>query len=304
MSLQSKECLQATKYDSDSEYAKIALYGGERKFLAVFDGSVTLNNKKYLVSFNLPNGSVVRATVIKSRDPSYDDSLFITDIVRFGKNDLSACVYKSRFEILDLVCTSFPDEYGFKMFGARNIAPYVYIATNVGATACLKCQDPRVIGYEVIPMSGMTDAVQVIRGEMDEESVDGIERFPPVPDEGKRVMAYKPLVKSMIRKMSGKWKDVYLSNYQVSQLPFDSEDLMQFGLMQVTIALRKYREDNEWKAKEATFVYQHLWHRFGQIAHKYSKQSCGYGVHHVRDFVDDEGKLVCAYDFGGGDRDD
>lgn len=290
----------ASKYDQDDQLAIIAAYEGEKVLLPVSDGSVFVGLKEYHVSFNLPDDTILCATLVKSRDPAYQDSLYITDVKRYGKTDLSSILYKSRYEILDLLCTSFPEEYGFKIFGGRCIAPYIYIATKVKGAACLSCQDPRVIGFQAITLSSHDELRTILKeSDVDDDSPDAVDKFPPVENEGKRVAAYKPLIRSMIRKMTGKWRDVYLSKHQASLLPFDADDLMQFGMMQVMIALRKYKHDNEWKAKEATFVYQHLWHRFGQIAHKYSKQSKGYGVHHVRDFIDDDGSLVSAYDLGG-----
>lgn len=288
-----------SKYDQDATLAKVAVYAGDNLDAPITDGCVTVNGKKYHVSFNLPDNTILSLTTVKSRDLDYLDSLYITDIKQYGKATLSSIIYKSRYDILDLICTSFPEEFGFKMFGARCIAPYVYIASHVKASACLSCQDSRVIGFQVINTSSHHETSLILKDANDsDESPDALDRFPPVENEGKRVAAYKPLIKSMIRKMTGKWRDVYLTKHQASLLPFDAEDLMQFGMMQVMIALRKYKHDNEWKAKEATFVYQHLWHRFGQIAHKYSKQSKGYGVHHVRDFIDDDGMLVSAYDQG------
>jgi len=285
------------------------LYDGERKFLPVFNGNVIIDDKEYHISFNLPDGTVLDTIIIKSRCDDYYDSLYIIDIMRYGKNDLSAIIYKSRYEVLNLVCTTLSDDFGFKMFGARCIAPYVYVTMDVGAAACLKCQDPRVIGFEAISLNEHADPIKVYRGgnedeEADDLSADCVDNHPPIENEAKRIMAYKPLVKSMIYKITGKWRDASKSHHQPSCLPYDRDDLMQFGLMQVMIALRKYNADNIQKAKEATFVYQVLWSRFGQIAHKYSKQSRGYGVHHTRDFINDEGNLVCAYDIGGGQSDE
>lgn len=299
MRQQNKSTSAISKYDQDDTLAKVALYDGEALELHIKEGCIALDGKEYYVSFNLPDNTVLVATRVKSRDSNYPDSLYITDIKHYGKASLSSIIYKSRYEILDLVCTSFSEEFGFKMFGARCIAPYVYIASHVKAAACSSCQDSRVIGVKVINTLAHDEESILLKNESDgDDSPDGLEKFPPVENEGKRVAAYKPLIRSMIRKMTGKWRDVYLTKHQASLLPFDAEDLMQFGMMQVMIALRKYKHDNEWKAKEATFVYQHLWHRFGQIAHKYSKQSKGYGVHHIRDFIDDDGMLVSAYDQG------
>ena len=292
-----KERDTAIEWDSKTSYVKLAVYEGERKHLPVFGGSVQVGDKEYHVSFNLPDGSVITATTVKSRDVSYEDSLYITDILRFGKSDLSAVLYKSRYEVLDLLCIPMSDDYGFAMFGARAIAPYVYVATGIGARTCLRCQDPRVIGYDAVALSEHIDPTRVIKGSVEEdETVDSVENHPPVENEGARVKEYKPLVKSMINKITGKWKDANKSHHQPSLLPYDRDDLMQFGMMQVMIALRKYNAENTQKASEFTFIYAHLWNRYGQLAHKYSKESKGYGIFHARDYVNEEGVLICAYD--------
>ena len=286
------------RWDSDETMLKLALYEGDRAFLSVFSGSIVLNNKEYLVSLNLPDGSVIRVTVVRSRDPSYDDSILITDILRYGKSDLSSVTFKLRYEVLSLICSPMPEEYGFKLFGGRCVAPYVFVATPVTADHALKAHDARVLGFEAVGLNSLSETTEVLKESDDRpEWADSVEKYPPVENEAARVLAYKPLVRSMIKKITGKWKDAYLSNHQASQLPYDADDLMQFGLMQVTIALRKYKVDNPQRAQEQTFVYGVLWSRFGQIAHKFGKQSSGYGVPHVRDFINDEGNLVCAYDF-------
>lgn len=294
----SKEKEVAIQYDLNASCAKLALYEGEKKQLPVFGGHVTLDGVEYHISFNLPDGSVIAITSVESRDPSYSDSLFITDLLRYGKNDLSAVCFKSRYELLDLTCSSMTEDYGFAMFGGRCIAPYVFIAINVGASSCVRCQDPRVMGYEIISLTDNEEqTVQVIKGSnKTDETVDSVENHPPVVDEAKKLKEYKPLIKSMINKLSGKWKDVNRSRHQPSLLPYDRDDLMQFGLMQAVIAIRKYKATNPTHASEFTFVFKHLWSRFGQLAVKYSKQSRGYGVVHHRDYVNDEGTLVCAYD--------
>lgn len=292
------------KYDTDSSSMKVPIFIGDTIDLMISAGSTTLNGKERFISFNLPDNSKIRATVIHSRDKSYEDTLYITDILKFGKNDLSCVSFGSRFEVLDLVCTTLPSHFNFKMFGSRCIAPYVFIATNIGATACLHCPDPRVLGFRVISLSEIDSSISVLRADEHIEDVNSPEEYPPVENESTRVMGYVPLIKSMIRKLSGKWKDVYLSHHQPSLLPYDSDDLMQFGLMQVTIALRRYKPDNPQGAQEATFVYQHLWNRYGQIAHKYSKQSNGYGAPHIRDTIDKNGELISAYDFIKGKSDD
>jgi len=287
----------AAEWDSKPSYIKVAVYAGDKKHLPVFGGSVQVGDKEYHVSFNLPDGSVVTATIIKSRDASYEDSIYITDILRFGKSDLSAVLYKSRYEVLELLCPPISEDYGFATFGAKCIAPYVFLAVGMGAKACLRCNDPRVIGYEVISLTEHVDSVEVIKGASEEdETVDSVENHPPVENEANRVKEYKALVKSMINKITGKWRDANKSHHQPSLLPYDRDDLMQFGMMQAMIAIRKYNADNKQKASEFTFVFQHLYNRFGQLAHKYSKDSKGYGVSHSRDYVNDEGVLVCAYD--------
>jgi hypothetical protein len=134
--------------------------------------------------------------------------------------------------------------------------------------------------------------VNTIPFKEDDEDVDRVDKYPPVLDEAKRVLGYQNMVWSMIQKMRCRWKDCYMKKHSPGQLPFDADDLLQQGLMEVTVALRKYIGGHESGAKEATFVYKHLWNRFGQIAHKWSKPSKGYGAVLLRMIEDEDGNLL------------
>lgn len=285
------------KYDEDSSKIKIARYQGEVVDLTVEQGCASVGTSRYYVSNNFPDGSILEVNVVQSRNRDITPSLLVRDVKRFGKGDLSAVSYRTRFELLDLLFTSFPDEYGFKLFGGRCVAPHVFVALPITFSLVYKNQDERLLGVTVFPAGEASGEDDILKVEVDDD-VDGANRWPPVPNEGERVKAYRYMVQAMIRKMTGKWKDAYLKRHTPGQLPFSAEDLMQQGMLEVMIAIRKYNGTHASGAKESTFVYRHVWNRFGHIAHKYSKKSRGYGVQLVRDFIDEDGNVTSAYDIG------
>ncbi len=285
------------KYDEDSGKTKIARYQGEVLNLTVEQGCASVGTLRYYVSNNFPDGSILSVNVVESRSRDIYPSLLVRDVMKYGRNDLSAISFRARFELLDLLCTSFPDEYGFRLFGGRNIAPHVFVALPITFSLAYRHKDERLIGVTSFSSADCSGHEDILKNEVDSD-VDSINRWPAVPDEAKRVAAYRPLIQTMIRKLCGKWKDAYLKRHTPGQLPFSAEDLMSQGLMEVTVAIRKYNSIHESHAKESTFVYRHVWNRFGHIAHKYSKKSRGYGVQIVRDFVDEDGNITTPYDLG------
>lgn len=296
--LKSEQPASIVKYGADDGKIKVARYQGEVLDLTVAQGCVTVGTSRYYLSNNLPDGTKVQVNVVNERRGGTSTCLLVRDVLKFGSSDLSAVPFTSRFELLDLLCTSFPDEYGFKMFGGRCVAPYVYVALPITYTLASKCQDPRLVGVTEFGAMETSSSRDVTDLNPDEEDVDGLKKYPPVVDESRRVMAYKPLIQAMIRKLCKFWRDAYLKAHQPGQLPFSAEDLMQQGLMEVAVALRKYNSAHASKAKESTFVYRHVWNRFGHIVHKYSKPTRGYGVQLMRDFIDEDGNITSAYDLG------
>lgn len=294
---------QLIQFDKDSSKLKIARFYGEIVSLEVTRGCVTLGTDRYYVSNNLLDGSIISCNVVRSRDPDVHTSLLVRDVLKYGSSDLAAVTYGSRHELLDLLGSSFPADYGFAIFGGRCIAPNVYVAIPTTFSLAAKCLDSRLIGVSVIESAEFGDGedVPVIAEYSGDDDVDGLKRFPPVENEAKRVLGYKNMIQMHIKKICGKWRDAYLSRHTPSQLPYSAEDLMQLGYMEVTIALRKYNSSHASQAKEATFVYRHIWNRFGHLAHKYSKQSRGYGVHLVRDFIDEDGNLTPSYELNNRD---
>jgi len=291
--------VQQIQFDKDEGKLKIARFYGEIVALPVARGCVTLGSDTYYVSNNFPDGSVLSMNVVRSKGTEVFTSLLVRDVLKFGSSDLAAVPFGARHELLDLLGSSFPPEYGFALFGGRCVAPNVYVAIPITFSLASKCLDTRLIGVSLFPASefGSFEDIPVIV-EDEEDDVDGLVRFPPVENESKRVLGYKHMIQMHIRKICGKWRDAYLSKHSPGQLPYSSEDLMQQGFLEVTIALRKYNANHSSKAQESTFVYRHLWNRFGHLAHKYSKQSRGYGVHIMRDFVDDDGNITPSYDLG------
>jgi len=283
------------KYDEDPGKIKLAKYAGKVVASEIKQGCVTVGTDTYYVSNNFPDGSVISINQVETRSRDLTEPLLMRDVLKYGSNDLTAVPFRSRHELLDLLCTSFPDEYGFKLFGGRCVAPHVFVALPITFSLAYKCQDDRLLGVTVYPSTEPGNGEDALRMNV-EDDVDGINRWPPVLDESRRVMSYKHMVQACIRKMGGKWKDVYLKKHTPGQLPFSADDLMQQGLMEVTIAIRKYNGNHSSKAKESTFVYRHLWNRFGHIAHKYSKKSRGYGVQIMRDFIDEDGNVTTPYD--------
>jgi len=283
-------------WDDDKTKIKIARYQGEVLNLTVAKGCATVGTSRYYISNNFPDGTILQVNVIESRRKGVFPSLLVRDVLKYGKDDLSEMSFRARFELLDLLCTTFGDEYGFKIFGGRCVSPHVYVALPITFSLAYKCSDERLVGVTAFP-----DCVDIAKSSVNDD-VDGIDSFPPVEDESKRVASYKQMIQAMIRKMGGKWKDVYLKKHTPGQLPFSADDLMQQGLMEVTIAIRKYNSKHTSKAKESTFVYRHLWNRFGHIAHKYSKKSRGYGVPILRDTIDDDGNITTPYELGNESR--
>jgi hypothetical protein len=294
------------KYDSNPSVIKLARYKGEVRTAVVVRGCVSVGTQSYYVSNNLPNGSVISINIVNTRNRDIVKPILVRDVLKFGNSSLEAVAFRSRHELLDLLGTSFSEEYGFHLFGGRCIAPHVFVAIPITFSLAYKCSDERLDGVTLYSSDGLVVAeeVQIDALPDPEDDVDGVCNWPPVENEQERVQGYQNMVRSCIRKMSGKWKDVYLKRHVPGQLPFDSEDLLQQGLMEVTIAIRKYNSKHQSQAKESTFVYRHLWNRFGQIAHKYSKTSRGYGVGIVRDFIDDSGNLVPSYEISHDDQDE
>lgn len=285
-------------HDEDRGRIKLPLFTGDKLELTVLSSKVTVEGTTFYLSSNLLDGSRISATFVPGIGEDVMPCLILRDILRFGRSDLSMVVFRHRYELLDILLASFPDEYGFKAFSCRCVAPHVFLAKPVTLAMAAKCQDHRVVGITSICASKLDHVIDVLLTSAEEVDVDGIKRWPPVPDESKRLKGYEYMIRSMVRKMCGKWKDVYKTNHQPGALPFSAEDLLQQGFMEALVAIRKYNANHPAKAKEATFVYQHLWNRFGHIAHKYSKRSRGYGVHIIRDFVDEEGNVVSPYDLG------
>jgi hypothetical protein len=60
------------------------------------------------------------------------------------------------------------------------------------------------------------------------------------------------------------------------------EDIRQHLYAEVVVAISKYNPDYRTKegksVLESTFVYQHLFHRIGQLMKKLTKRRYGYGV--------------------------
>lgn len=69
-------------------------------------------------------------------------------------------------------------------------------------------------------------------------------------------MKYDQLITKMIRGLGH------------NTLTMDHDDLMQYGRMQVCVAMQNYKPDNPTKASEFTFIYKHLYLRFGNLFHK------------------------------------
>jgi hypothetical protein len=81
-------------------------------------------------------------------------------------------------------------------------------------------------------------------------------------------------------KMSTKDGEIFLGNTGMTL-----EDFRQHLLTEVVFALHKYNPDYRTKdgksVLESTFVYQHLFHRCGQLCKKLTKRKSGYGVWHA-----------------------
>ena len=286
------------KYDNDDSKIKLALYAGHIENLTVQRGCVSVGTSTYYVSSNLIDGSIISCNIIAAQNQGQYPSLLLRDISQYGTQDLTSITFRFRLELLELFTIPFPSEYGFALFGARCIAPRVYIAIPMTFSLLYAATDPRLIGVTLVESRSLNVSEDVFKVEIDKmhHGVDSVNRWPPIPNEAAKVLVYKNYIQSAIRKMSGKWRDVYLKKHSPGLLPFDAEDLMQQGLMEVTIALRKFDTMHISKAQELTFVYRHLWHRFGQIAHKYSKSSKGYGALMIRDFINEDGQLIPSYD--------
>lgn len=101
------------------------------------------------------------------------------------------------------------------------------------------------------------------------------------------VIKYKPMVNMYINKYVKKnWNeaankstgmDITLGNTGMS-----INDIYQTLMTEVVVALHNYNPNYRTKenksVQESTFVYQHLFHRCGQLCKKLTNKSSGYGV--------------------------
>lgn len=284
------------KYSFTSESAAFPDYEGRSAVLTVADGFVTVDNNQRWVSPFLPDGSKLDCRLVRS---SVGTVVVVYDLLAFGSQDLAHIAYGSRLKLLDTLLPSIEKEFGTKMFACKQVAPLFYVAqSGLSAEDIADNEDPRLLGSTVRDLSALDHSGEVLVSKVIDKrvDVDSVALFPPVPNEGDRVKAYMGMVRQNVNKMRGKWRDVATGSHSPGLLPYDLDDLVQFGMLQVMIALRKYNPNNVSKAQEHTFVFAHLYNRFGQLTTKYGKQSRGYGVRVLRDFTNDDGEHTSVFD--------
>jgi hypothetical protein len=297
--------------EANEDWFVAPVFHGEDTTLVVQDGCVIVDGTKCYVSSFIKNGTQLLATVVRSRAPGYPSTVVINDIYSYGTQVLDVVVMQERLKLIASLTTSFNSEFGFEMFGTQCISPYVFVVKRVNIDDVIHCQDQRLRGVKYVNAVSfdepiylsVDEAIKLIASSKTRVKLTSAEaysanRFPPVNNEAQRVLSYKRMIYAAIKKMSGAWNDVNRSSHLAGLLPFDRDDLLQQGFLEVTIALRRYDATHNSNAKESTFVYKHLWNRFGQIAHKHKKKSKGYGVTHVRDVIED-GNLTSSYEACG-----
>lgn len=279
-----------------SESAAFPDYEGRSEVLPVSDGFVTVDKSPRWVCSFLPDGTKLDCRLVRS---SVGTVVVVYDMLSFGSQDLSHVAYGSRLKLLDTLAPPIEKEFGTKMFSCKQVAPLLYVAQgSLTAEDIADNEDPRLVGSMVRDLSALDHAGEVLVSKVVDHrvDVDSVALFPPVPNEGDRVKAYMGMVRQNVNKMRGKWRDVAKGSHSPGLLPYDLDDLVQFGMLQVMIALRKYNPNNPNKAQEHTFVFAHLYNRFGQLTTKYGKVSRGYGVRVLRDFTSDDGEHTSVFD--------
>ena len=273
-------------------------YSGTWIEAEVINGSVQIGRSCLTAPSTVPDGTRLVILVTKPRDPIPSKAI-VYDIAQLGTlADLTSMTFSARYALLDLL---FPHNYDVEslIFGTRPLSESLYIAEYTAAlNKVAKCEDSRYAGVIARDPELTTFDMNVcnsVRADEDEDLSAPV--YTPIENESEKVMKYQNMVWMMIRKMSGKWRDVSKKHHCPGQLPYDSDDLMQKGLMEVMIALRKFDSKHISHAKDSTFAYHHLWNRMGQIAVKYSKHSRGYGVWLDRDVPDDAGNIISSADY-------
>lgn len=104
------------------------------------------------------------------------------------------------------------------------------------------------------------------------------------------VTKYNRMVNKYIRDMVQKnWNESRLSTTDgeifLGNTGMTLADIRQQLMTEVVVAIQNYNPDYRTKegksVLESTFVYQHLFHRCGQLCRKLTKRKAGYGVWHA-----------------------
>jgi hypothetical protein len=98
----------------------------------------------------------------------------------------------------------------------------------------------------------------------------------PVEGEVDKMKSYVPIIKHFIKSMGKSWKTCKTNDWISSSFPYSFNDLMQIGMTETIIAIRKY--NNSFDASESTFVFEHLSRNFAQIRRNFGVEKRGYNV--------------------------